>query len=175
MEVGGLRVSTLRWGSLMGTIARGTPRPFFAIAFTLIGIHGCSKHSPVDPWEAVKLVRETKSQADLLTALQQLPAEVYALKLFTNCKSNSTRCEEALQILEFAYTVTEGKDSASAQVACQFKRAFALNYLFDIQSNLEEKLVGGTISDDDAASIRIRLTDIEKIKERYVNQCDRHK
>ena len=32
----------------MISIARGAHRLFFAIAFTLIGIGGCSKHSPID-------------------------------------------------------------------------------------------------------------------------------
>ena len=137
--------------------------------------YGCSKHSPIDPWEAVKLAHETKNRADLFTSLQQLPAEIYALKLITGCQTDATKCVEALQILEFAYSVTEGADSTNAQIACQLKNTFALLYLADIYTDLEMKLVGGTLPDSDAAPIRARLVDIQKIKDRYNNQCDRHK
>jgi hypothetical protein len=145
------------------------------LTLALAGGGGCSQHSPVDPWEAAKFAHKAKNRADLLTALQQLPAEVYALKLSTDCISDITKCIEALQVLEFAYILTEGEDSAEAQIACELKKIFALAYLIDIHTNLQMKLTSGTIAEADAAPIRARMVDIEKIQDRHIKQCERHK
>ncbi|AZP13564.1 hypothetical protein [Undibacterium parvum] len=148
-----------------------TQRLLPALALTFGLITGCSQHFSTDPWDTIKRANIQKNRAELFTALQQLPAEIYAVKLSMDCQSNFTKCVDALQILEFAYIATEGEDSAKAHVMCDLKKIFALGYLNDIQTNLQLKL-SDNLSD---ATVRKRIVEVEKIQERYIKQCERHK
>lgn len=125
-------------------------------------------------WEAVKLAHEAKKRADLITALQQFPAELYALKLFTDCRSDQTKCIEAMQVLEFAFALAEGESSSEARIACELKKIFALNYLIDVSTNLQFKLAE-IMSEAEAAPIRARLNNVWYLQDRFIKQCERYK
>lgn len=149
-------------------------RLLLAIAIAALGLTGCSKAPPMDPWEAVKLARETKNRADLITALHQLPAEVYAVKLFADCRSDETQCIKATEILEFAFALTEGDKSPEARIMCELNKVFALDYLIGIDTNLQFKLAEN-MSEAESAAIRARLRNIWTLQDRYIKQCERYK
>lgn len=146
----------------------------FAVTFLCFVGTGCSKAPSIDPWEAVKLAREAKNRADLITALHQLPAEVYAAKLFVECRSDETKCIKATEILEFAFAITEGENSSEARIMCELNKIFALDYLIGISTNLQFRLAESRL-ESEVAAIQARLNNVWKLQDSYIKQCERYK
>ena len=144
---------------------------FLILALVLTGVIGCTKNSTDDYWGAAKIAYKAKNQADAIKAFQQISAETYAMYLVADCRHDAAKCDDALNVLELVYTVTEGKDSFNAQLACLGKKTSQVDQLNDILGKIRYKLDNNEYPADDIAQIRERIIKIEKIQDTYLKQC----